>query len=64
MSEERDEYGTRTQPEEDEWFNAEIEAGDALPVACAQVLESAAETLRGAPDGKRYDLKLEVVEND
>jgi hypothetical protein len=57
-----EESGKREQQPDDEWFNAEIEAGDALPVAGAQVLESAAETLRGAPDGKRYDIKLTVEE--
>jgi hypothetical protein len=48
--------------DEDTWLETDAEAGDATGYAAAALLESVAETLREAPDGKRYDVDLTVEE--
>jgi hypothetical protein len=49
-------------PDDELWLETESEAKDALPSAAASLLKSVAETLEDAPDGRRYDIRLEVEE--
>lgn len=47
---------------ENVWLDTEASAMNAEPSSAAATLESIASTLREAPDGKRYDIELEVNE--
>jgi len=46
----------------DTWLTADTKATDAEPKAAAEVLEAVAQTLKEAPDGRRYDIELTVSE--
>lgn len=47
---------------DEEWINVDADGKDGDPQAVAAVLESVADTLRNAPDGKRYNFDLTVDE--
>jgi hypothetical protein len=50
------------QDSQDEFLNVDSGTENATPVAAAIVLEAVAETLREAPNNRRYDVHLEVEE--
>lgn len=47
---------------EDVWLETEIGMQQATAGGAAHVLQSVAETLKEAPDGRRYDVRLTVEE--
>jgi hypothetical protein len=44
------------------WLETEAEMSDAKPEPAAHVLNTVANTLENAPDGRRYDVELTVEE--
>ena len=49
---------------DDEWLNSDIHADDATGPASAALLEAVAQSLKEAPEGKRYDIDLNVEERE
>ena len=47
---------------EETWIEIDAEAGSSEPTAAAALLEGFADTLREAPEGCRYDVKLQIDE--
>lgn len=46
------------------WLETDTETTDATGSALGGVLHSIATTLENAPDGKRYDMELNISERD